>query len=78
MAKIRDAIQNGDSHVLMAEAHALKGGVGNFFATTVYETANQLEMMGRDNETANAAETFATLETQLEALKQAIRELINK
>ncbi len=51
MAKISEAISTGDSEMLMAEAHALKGGVGNFFATAVYETANQLEVMGRDNET---------------------------
>ena len=76
MEMIREAINAGDAETLMAEAHALKGGVGNFFATPVFETAYRLEIIGQNNETAGAAEVFATLESQLESLKQAIRELI--
>ena len=76
LALIREAVKTGDSATLTAEAHALKGSVGNFFATPVFGTAYQLEIMGRDNSISGAAETLATLETQMTSLKQAIRELI--
>jgi HPt (histidine-containing phosphotransfer) domain-containing protein len=76
IALIREAIGSGDAATLLAEAHALKGGVGNFFATPVYETAYELEIMGRDNQTAGAAEAFEKLERQMATLKQAIRDLI--
>lgn len=73
---IHEAVRTGDTATLMAEAHALKGSVGNFFATPVFETAYQLENMGRDGETTGAPEVLATLEQQVADLKQAIRELI--
>jgi HPt (histidine-containing phosphotransfer) domain-containing protein len=76
MALIRGAIHTGDSAALMTEAHALKGSVGNFFAMPVCETAYQLEIMGRDKTTAGAVEAFQRLESQVAALKQAIRDLI--
>jgi HPt (histidine-containing phosphotransfer) domain-containing protein len=76
MALIRGAIRTGDSATLMTESHALKGSVGNFFAMRVCETAHQLEIMGRDQATAGAAEAFQRLENQVAALKQAIRDLI--
>lgn len=76
LALIRQAVETGDAATLMAEAHALKGSVGNFFATPVFETAYRLEIMGRDNSTGGAAETLETLETQIASLKQAIRDLI--
>jgi HPt (histidine-containing phosphotransfer) domain-containing protein len=76
MSRIRDAIASGNSAVLMEEAHALKGGVGNFFAMSVFDTAYKLEIMGRDNELAEASSVFATLETQVDAMKAEIRQII--
>ena len=76
IALIRAAISSGDAATLSAEAHALKGGVGNFFAMPVYETAQELETMGRDDRIDAARETFEKLEIQLAELKQELRELI--
>lgn len=76
MESMREAISAGDATTLMEAAHALKGSVGNFFATSVSETAHRLEIMGRDNETSGAAEALAALEDQLAELKQALRDLI--
>jgi two-component system, sensor histidine kinase and response regulator len=76
MPKIREAISSGDANTLNAEAHALKGGSGTFFATATYELANQLETMGRENDLANAEATFSTLEKEVEKLKAAIQKIL--
>jgi HPt (histidine-containing phosphotransfer) domain-containing protein len=76
LPKIRDAVAAGDAETIMAEAHALKGGSGTFFATTTFETANKLETMGRENELAEAAATFAELEEAVRNLTEAVRNII--
>jgi len=76
MTRIRQAVADADAHTIAAEAHAIKGGVGNFFAGETYETAASLEAMGRANDLAEVAPAVAQLESQLEALKQAICDLI--
>lgn len=76
LPKLREAAASGDCPTLMSEAHALKGGLGTFFAKASYETAYQLETMGRDENASGAAEVLATLETQLTSFRQAVGELI--
>jgi HPt (histidine-containing phosphotransfer) domain-containing protein len=60
----------------MEEAHALKGGVGNFFAMSVYETAYQLEIMGRDGQLADAPSVLAELEKQLADMNAEISNIV--
>ena len=60
----------------MSEAHALKGGVGNFFAKAAFDTAHKLETMGRDEDPGDAAATLQTFESDLKDLRQALSELI--
>lgn len=76
MPKIRDAIAAGDAETVMAEAHALKGGSGTFFATAAFETANKLEAMGRENELADAQSTFVVLEADVEKLKATVKQIL--
>ena len=76
LTKLRAAIPAGDCEVVTSEAHALKGGVGNFFAGESYETAGRLEELGRAGDTADMAATFKTLEAQLVTLKQKLAELL--
>ena len=76
VARLRAAIEGGDANTVMEEAHALKGGVGNFFAMPVFETAYKLEAMGQSGDLADAAATFAELESQLGTMKSEIQALI--
>jgi len=77
MPKLQAAVQDGDCEALMSQAHAIKGGVGNFFAIAASETAHKLEMMGRNKDPGDAEATLRALESDLEQLKQALDELIN-
>jgi HPt (histidine-containing phosphotransfer) domain-containing protein len=77
LPRLREAIDASDSATVNSEAHALKGGVGTFFATAAYETAYKLETMGANGELSEAAATFQTLEGELKSLRQKLDELIN-
>jgi len=74
--KLHDAIKTGDSETVSAEAHAIKGGVGNFFAAASFETAHKLEMMGRDGILDEAEDTFQRLERELKELRNALGRLL--
>jgi signal transduction histidine kinase/DNA-binding response OmpR family regulator len=75
LPKLRQAIAAGDSATVKAEAHALKGGIGTFFADAAFKTAYELEDMGTIGDLSRAAETLQTLETQLDSLRQKLLEL---
>jgi two-component system sensor histidine kinase/response regulator len=75
--KLRVAVQSGDSEVIAAEAHAIKGGMGNFFAKAAYETGQKLETMGRSKELSGAAETLQQLEAEMQMLRLALQELVD-
>ena len=78
LPKIRQAIESGDAAALSSEAHALKGGLGTFFATDTYETAYVLENLGREgNAGEDAASTFGKLESELKEFREAIDAMIN-
>ena len=77
VSRIRSAIEAGDATTLMEEAHALKGGIGNFFADIPFETAYCLESMGKEGNLSDAARVFSQLEEQLDVLKSEIRKLID-
>jgi CheY-like chemotaxis protein len=74
--RLREAIQGGNAEVVRQEAHALKGGLGTFFADAVFETAYQLESMGERADLAEAESTFQTLLAQLQQLKSKLTELL--
>ncbi len=78
MPKIREAIEKGDCDTLNAEAHALKGGVGNFFARASFEAAYELEKMGSNGDSTGAEAVFARLERELERLREALEKLIRE
>ena len=75
LPKLREAVLAADNETLMSEAHAIKGGVGNFFAKASFETAARLETMGRNQE-GGADAVLQELESELQALRQALGELI--
>ncbi len=75
LPKIREAIKSADGPVLEAEAHALKSGVGNFFATEAYESAFQLELIGQNGNLDKASQSLSKLEIDLENLFRALSEI---
>jgi CheY-like chemotaxis protein len=74
-ADIRAAIQGSDATRLKAAAHTLKGAVSHFGAQPAYDSANVLEQMGRDGKLQEAASACAALDSALDRLQRALREL---
>jgi CheY-like chemotaxis protein/HPt (histidine-containing phosphotransfer) domain-containing protein len=76
LPRLREAVRSGNAVAVKEEAHALKGGIGTFYAHDAYDTAYVLEKMGADGNLTGAQATLQTLESQLQSLRQKIEELI--
>ena len=76
LPKLKEAIASGNAEVVKQEAHALKGGIGTFFADTAFKTAYTLENMGESGDLSEAAATLAAMEGELQRLRQKLDELI--
>jgi signal transduction histidine kinase/CheY-like chemotaxis protein/HPt (histidine-containing phosphotransfer) domain-containing protein len=76
LPRLREAVRAGTAVAVKQEAHALKGGIGTFFAKAAYDTAYALEKMGADGNLSDAQATLQTLESQLQTLRQKLDELI--
>jgi HPt (histidine-containing phosphotransfer) domain-containing protein len=76
LPRLREAVRAGTAVAVKEEAHALKGGIGAFYAKAAYDTAYALEKMGADGNLSNAQATLQALETQLQSLRQKLDELI--
>ena len=76
LPRLREAVRSGDAAAVKQEAHALKGGIGAFYAKAAYDTAYVLENSGADGNLSNAQATLQTLESQLQSLRQKLDELI--
>src|SRR5262249_13079762 len=76
LPRLREAVRAGTAVAVKEEAHALKGGIGTFYAKAAYDTAYALEKMGADGKLSNAQATLQTLEGQLQSLRQKLDELI--
>jgi signal transduction histidine kinase/DNA-binding response OmpR family regulator len=76
LPRLREALRSGNAVAVKEEAHALKGGIGTFYATDAYDTAYVLEKMGADGNLTSAQATLQTLESQLQSLREKIDELI--
>lgn len=67
-AQIQEAVQHGDSARLWRLAHTLKGSLANLGAEEARRLAYSLELLGKSEETANAAAILAELGMKLDAL----------
>ncbi len=76
LPRLREAVRTGDAATVQQEAHALKGGIGTFYAKAAYDTGYALENMGANGNLTNAEVTLQTLESQLQSLRQRLDELI--
>jgi two-component system, sensor histidine kinase and response regulator len=76
LPRLHEAVGAGAAEVVKQEAHALKGGIGTFYAKAAYDSAHALEKMGSDGNLSNARTTLQTLENQLRSLREKLDELI--
>jgi two-component system, sensor histidine kinase and response regulator len=76
LARLHEAIAAGNAQVVKEEAHALKGSVGTFYASTAYETAYKLENMGAAGDLREAEATLRTLQQQMQRLRHKLDELL--
>ena len=76
LPRLREAVRSGVAVAVKEEAHALKGGIGTFYAKAAYDTAYELEKMGADGNLSNAEATLQSLESQLQSLRHKLDELI--
>lgn len=71
MEELRRSILHGNYPELQRAAHTLKGRLAFFGINKVRDQAFALEMMGRERNSENAAQTLAELES---AMKSALAE----
>ncbi len=75
---IKSAIGSKDGQKLSYTAHTLKGSASTFEAPRVYQAIQKLEIMGQNDDFSDTDRVFAVLEKELEQLKAALVDLINK
>ncbi len=76
LSRIKEAVDNRDSKDLEKSAHKLKGAVANFVENAAFETALQLEMMGRENRLEGVKKAYDTLVKEIECLVNALKEFV--
>ncbi|HKX30189.1 MAG TPA: Hpt domain-containing protein [Blastocatellia bacterium] len=72
---IREAIAHRNSDKLYKSAHSLKGALGAIYAKAAFESAMQLEIMGRTESWTDVDQKLKMLEHEVELLKPALNEL---
>ena len=75
MARIKEAVEAGDSYRLERAAHALKGSAGNFAAEPTVQAALRLEKMGRSQDLGGVAEAYHELENEMGRLCPVLAEI---
>jgi CheY-like chemotaxis protein len=75
-ARLRAAVAARDAATVHRLGHLLKGLASTFGAAEARGLAEQLEMIGRDNNLTTAADCLASLETQLELLTGILTDFV--
>jgi two-component system sensor histidine kinase/response regulator len=79
LVALDSAVKNQNLKEIGAEAHSIKGALGNFCAHPAYEAALQLETLSRDGILENVEQIHAELVHEVERLSIALRkELIEQ
>jgi two-component system sensor histidine kinase/response regulator len=76
VARIREAIREGDPAALRAAAHALKGAVSNFAAPPATEAALRLQKMAEAGRLAGAQSALDRLEQEIKALLASLATIV--
>ena len=75
LSKINAVLEAGDFPALSNEAHAIKSGVGNFFATGAYRAASELETLAAEGSADAAEKSLRELEGEIAKLIVALEEV---
>jgi PAS domain S-box-containing protein len=75
MSELAEAAACQDRARLSREAHTLKGTLGNLCADGAYAAALRLEMLARDQSSADLAEALRGLTAEMDRLQPALAEL---
>jgi HPt (histidine-containing phosphotransfer) domain-containing protein len=75
LTQLHEAIQQGDAGVVERAAHSLKGSVANFGALPAVKAAQQIELLGREQNLAGVGIELERLEAALGALKDELERL---
>ena len=78
MARIQDAIRDGDAPALMAAAHTLKGSLLVLSADRASTAALELEKLGRQSKLQGAADWFAILESEVHAVSSELHKIVKE
>jgi len=73
--QIRNGLDLGDIIMVQRAAHALKGSIGTFQACAAQDAASQLEMSAKNADLVGARQAFETLLTQIDLVRQDLRQL---
>ncbi len=71
IAQLRKALDAGDAETFRRAAHSIKSNVATFGAMSLFESARELEFIGRDNRLGEAG-------NKLEVLEEAVRHVIEE
>lgn len=72
---VRQAVVAGDAKKLEQATHLLRGSLGNFVAAEASAAAARLEALGRSGDLSVATDALSALETAMERLTAALREI---
>jgi len=72
LAELKKNLEEGNFTGVQRQAHSIKGAAGNVGAAALQNTAQQMEMAVRDNNTLLAAELLPSLEKRIREIETVI------
>jgi HPt (histidine-containing phosphotransfer) domain-containing protein len=75
---LRDAVTRDDAAAIFRIAHSLKSSSGNVGAMTLVELCKELEVMGRNQSTAEAPATFTAIAAEYAMVQEALAAELRK
>ena len=78
LEKLRAGVSASDAKTVYEGAHALRGCVANFCATSAFEVATQLQNLATAGDMGAVPSTASRLEKELDALTEALRAFVSE
>ena len=74
LQELRGAVDQGDPKLVRRAAHSMKGALLNISAAPAADKANQLELLGSEEQLAESAPVLERLQQEVERLQQVLAE----